>query len=76
MAQPRRSTIYLDPALHRAVRIKAAETDTRVSEQVNLAVRLLLAEDEADLHTIKARSTESSRSFETVLARLKRDGLL
>ncbi|MBI3074041.1 MAG: CopG family transcriptional regulator [Deltaproteobacteria bacterium] len=76
MAQPRRSTIYLDPALHRAVRIKAAETDTRVSEQVNLAVRLLLAEDEADLKAFRTRAAEPSRAFETVLARLKRDGLL
>ena len=31
MAQAKRATVYLEPALHRALRVKAAETDVSVS---------------------------------------------
>ena len=43
---PKRATIYFDPDLHRALRLKAAETDQSVSDLVNRAVKLTLAEDE------------------------------
>ena len=32
----KRATIYFDPDLHRALRLKAAETDQSVSDLVNL----------------------------------------
>ena len=49
MSTARRATIYLDPDLHRALRVKAAETDKSISDLVNDAVRQNLAEDAEDL---------------------------
>ena len=49
MAKPKRATVYFDPSLHRALRIKAVQTEQSVSELVNAAVRLSLVEDADDL---------------------------
>jgi len=45
----KRATIYIDPELHRALRMKAAETSSSISELVNNAVKLALTEDAEDL---------------------------
>jgi len=45
---PKRATVYFDPALHRALRVKAAETDRSLSDLVNEAVKLSLVEDAED----------------------------
>ena len=71
-----RATIYLDPRIHKALRIKAAETDQTISELVSQAVRQALAEDEEDLAAFRARGREPNLPFETVLKDLKRRGLL
>ncbi|HEX3903799.1 MAG TPA: ribbon-helix-helix protein, CopG family [Polyangia bacterium] len=76
MAQAKRATIYLDPALHRALRMKAAETDVSVSELVNDAVRLRLAEDAEDLEAFRTRAKEPTSSFEKLVGTLKRRGKL
>jgi len=76
MATPRRATVYLDEALHRALRLKAAETDRSVSDLVNEAVRLNLAEDAEDLAAYRARSKESAVPLEKVLKDLRRRGQL
>jgi len=70
----RRSTIYLDPALHRALRIKAAETDRSISELVNDAVKSALAEDSDELQAFAERASEPDLLFETVVKALKADG--
>lgn len=76
MTSTRRATVYLDPALHRALRIKAAETDRTVSDIVNDAVRLSLAEDAEDLAAFRARAKEPNLDFEMVLRDLRRRGKL
>lgn len=76
MATQRRATIYLDEALHRALRLKAAETDRSVSDLVNEAVRLNLAEDADDLAAYRGRASEPSVDFEKVLKDLRRRGQL
>jgi plasmid stability protein len=76
MSSARRATVYLDPALHRALRIKAAETDQSVSDIVNEAVRLTLAEDAEDLAAFRARAKEPNLEFETFLKDLRRRGKL
>ena len=76
MALAKRATIYLEPMLHRALRVKAAETDSSVSELVNDAVRLRFAEDAEDLQTFRTRAKEPSLSFETLVRDLKRRGKL
>ncbi len=76
MAKVKRATIYLDPTLHRALRVKAAETETSVSALVNGAVRQSLGEDAADLAVFEARAREPVLAFEEVLKDLKRRGKL
>lgn len=71
-----RTTVYLEPKLYRALKIKAATTDQSLSGLINEAVRFALLEDAIDLEAFEARAKEPSRPFEKVLARLKRDGLL
>ena len=73
-ASPKRATIYLDPALHRALKIKAAETSTSISELVGSAVRQSLAEDAEDLAAFEQRAAEPLVSYEDMVKRLKRDG--
>ena len=70
----KRATIYFDPSLHRALRIKAAETDTNVSDLVNEAVRTALAEDASDIETFEIRENEPDYVFEDVVKDLKRRG--
>jgi len=76
MSATRRATIYLDPALHRALRVKAAQTDQTLSDLVNEAVRQTLAEDAQDLEAAHARAKEPSLDFESVLKDLRRRGKL
>ena len=70
----KRATVYFDPYLHRALRLKAAETDSSVSELVNEAVREALAEDAEDLAAFEDRAKESELKFEDVVKDLKRRG--
>jgi histone H3/H4 len=70
----KRATVYFEPYLHRALRLKAAETDRSVSELVNEAVREALAEDADDLAAFVARDKEPALKFEDVVRDLKRRG--
>ena len=76
MSLSRRATIYLDPDLHRAVRMKAVEIETSVSDLVNAALRQSLAEDADDLAAFRARAKEPSLAFEAVVKDLRRRGKL
>ncbi len=76
MAKPKRATVYFDPSLHKALRIKAVQTEQSVSELVNAAVRLSLVEDADDLAAFEARAKEPNLAFEDVLKDLKRRGKL
>ncbi len=70
----RRATIYLDPALHKALRLKSAETSRSVSDVVKDAVRHAFAEDAEDLAAFEQRAHEPLISFEALLKDLKRHG--
>ena len=70
----KRATIYIDSELHRALRMKAAETSSSISEIVSNAVKLALAEDAEDLAAFEERTKEPLVSFEDVLKELKRNG--
>ena len=72
----KRTTVYLDSKLHQAIKMKAVQSHASISEILSEAARLALKEDAIDLQTIKDRTREPSRSYETVLKDLKRDGLL
>ena len=76
MSRVRRATVYLEPSLHRALRVKAAETEKSVSELVNAAVQRSLVEDAADLAAFEERANEPVVGFEAVLKDLRRRGKL
>ena len=72
--ETRRATVYLDPALHKALRLKAVETSRSVSDLVNEAVREALAEDAEDIAAFEERAGESLIGYDEMVKRLKRDG--
>ena len=72
----KRATVYFEPYLHRALRLKAAETDRSISELVNDAVKEALAEDAEDLAAFEDRASEADLRFEDVLKDLKKRGKL
>ncbi|AKJ65501.1 hypothetical protein [Kiritimatiella glycovorans] len=73
-ASARRATIYLDSDLHKALRLKSAETSCSVSKLVNDAVREELAEDATDLAAFDERKNEPAIRFEDFVRDLKRHG--
>jgi hypothetical protein len=70
----KRATIYFDPDLHKALRLKAVETAMSVSELVNNAVREAIAEDADDIAAFEARANEPLIAYDEMLKRLKKDG--
>lgn len=76
MAEPtqKRTTVYFEPFLHRALRMKAAATDKSISELVNEAVKASLAEDATDLEAFDVREKEPDYAFEDVVKDLKQRG--
>jgi hypothetical protein len=76
MAAQTKTTVYLQPKVYRALKVKAATTDRSISDLINVAVVEALREDALDLEAFEKRAKEPSRPFEEVLKDLKRDGLL
>ena len=74
--QSKRATVYLDPELHKALKIKSALSEQTLSELVNTAVRQSLAEDHEDLLAFGERKDEPNLDFEDVLKELKASGKL
>ncbi len=70
----KRSTIYLDPILHKALKLKSLETSTSISALVNQAVRDALSEYAADIAAYEERINEPVVSFAEMVKRLKQDG--
>jgi len=75
-ATHKRTTVYFDAHLHRALRVKAAVTERSLSEIVNAAVKQSMAEDAEDLAAFKGRANEPNLAFEAVLKDLRRRGKL
>ena len=71
-----RSTVYLDSALHRALRLKSAHSQRSMSDIVNEALRQALREDQEDLAAVRGRAKERALSYEDFLSKLKADGTL
>ena len=72
--QAKRATVYLDPELHKALRLKAVETSRSVSELVNDAVRESLAEGAEDIAAFEERVGEPLIAHDEMVKRLRRDG--
>jgi hypothetical protein len=74
MEPSKRVTVYFESDVHKALRLRAAASDRTVSDMVNDAVRLSLAEDASDLDAFSTRQNEKSVSFESFVSGLKRRG--
>ncbi|EGG28475.1 hypothetical protein IMCC3088_45 [Aequoribacter fuscus] len=72
----KRSTVYFDPDIHHALRVRAVNTQQSVSEFVNEAVRRALREDQDDLSAFEERVAEPVISYEALLNDLKSHGKL
>ena len=72
--QTKRSTIYFDPELYKALRLKAVETSRSVSAIVNEAVKEAIAEDAEDILCFNERADEPLISYDEMVKRLKKDG--
>jgi hypothetical protein len=75
MATPtKRSTVYLDPVLHKALRLKSLETSRSMSDIINEALKEVFAEDAEDLAAFDERADETLISYEQMVKRLKKNG--
>ena len=76
MSEPKRTTVYFEPDIHKALRLKSAVSERSISEMVNDAVRRSLAEDAEDLAAFDERSDEPTVDFDDFVKKLKRSGKL
>jgi hypothetical protein len=76
MSDPKRTTVYFEPDIHRALRLKSVVSERSMSEMVNDAVRASLAEDAEDLAAFDDRADESTIDFEDFVKKMKRSGSL
>lgn len=70
----KRSTVYFEPSIHNALKMRAASSDSSVSELVDEAVRLLMREDQEDFAAVKSRVGEEEISYEALINSLEADG--
>lgn len=70
----KRATVYFDPIIHKALKLKSIETSRSISELVNTAVKEALAEDAEDITAFEERANEPLISFSEMVKRLKTDG--
>jgi hypothetical protein len=76
MSDPKRTTVYFESDLHKALRLKSAVSERSISEMVNDAVRQSLAEDAEDLAAFDERADEPTVDFEDFIKKMKRSGKL
>ncbi len=76
MGSAKRATVYFDPDIHRALRLKAVSSDRSISDMVNDAVKVALADDAEDLAAFDERKREPNLDFEQFVKALKRRGKL
>ncbi|MDD4874642.1 MAG: hypothetical protein PHE15_06700 [Dehalococcoidales bacterium] len=72
--QTKRTTVYLDTDLHKALQLKSVETSRTISDMVNEAVKTSLAEDAEDITAFEEREQEPLISYEEMVKKLKIDG--
>lgn len=70
----KRATVYFDPDIHKALKLKSIETSRSISELVNAAVKEVLAKDAEDITAFEERAHEPVISFSDMVKRLKNDG--
>jgi hypothetical protein len=76
METPKRATVYFDPSVHKALRLRAAASDRSISDMVNDAVKASLAEDAEDVASYESRRRERPQSFDSFVKDMKRRGVI
>lgn len=71
-----KATVYLDDDVHRALRMKSAETNESMSQMINDAVRVVMAEDLEDISDWNERRSEQPIGYEEFLRQLRADGTI
>ncbi|MDP4000038.1 MAG: CopG family transcriptional regulator [bacterium] len=71
-----KATLYLQPQIHKALKLKAAQTDRSISDVANSAIESALAEDQEDIQTLTGRAGGSTEPYAAFLDALKSDGKL
>ncbi len=72
--QSKRATIYFDPTLHKALKLKSVETSRSITDLVNEAVREALSEDAEDIIAFEKRKNEPLISYDQMVKKLKKNG--
>ena len=72
--QAKRATIYFEPDLHKALKLKAVETSRSITDLVNQAVREALSEDAEDIIAFENRKDEPLISYDQMVTKLKKNG--
>ena len=72
--QAKRATIYFDPELHKALKLKSVETSRSITDLVNEAVREALSEDAEDIIAFENKKDEPVISYDQMLKRLRKNG--
>lgn len=75
-AQTKRATIYFDPDLHKALKLKALVTSRSITDLVNQSVREALSEDAEDLTAFEERQDEALVSYDNMLKKLQKNGTI
>ena len=71
-----KATLYLEDEIHKALRMKAAETSRSMSDLVNDALEAILLEDLEDIEVWRERRNDPRVGFEGFVRQLKEDGVL
>ncbi|MCC5848189.1 MAG: CopG family transcriptional regulator [Verrucomicrobia bacterium] len=71
-----KATLYLNDGIHKALRMKAAETSRSMSDLVNDALESTLLDDLEDIEVWRERRNEPRVGFEKFVQQLKNDGVL
>lgn len=71
-----KATLYLEKPIHKALRLKAAESRQSMSGLVNDALKVALLEDLEDIETWKERKNDEVVGFEDFVQSLKKDGII
>ena len=74
--QLKRATVYFDPDLHNALKLKALATSRSMTDLVNQAVRQALAEDAEDIAAFEQRENEPLVSYDQMIKNLKQHGAI
>jgi hypothetical protein len=72
--QAKRATIYFEPDLHKALKLKALETSRSITDLVNQAVKEALSEDAEDILSFEERKNEPLISYDQMVKKLRKDG--